>query len=182
MKQKYYIDHMFNKWLKKNIDRFIYKPIKVKNGVYKFEGITDDIILRLNGRGMRFYEAEIAYSYNNCIVDLLDLAILMQINYDKKRKQYYDYSYIKPVYYDTLEKLVYNEVFERILKYSNITLRYNKYLYLFTSSDHSELIVSSAIVGGFGKQYRLKPFKLIVTKSFKARFGAYRKNIHINST
>ena len=179
MKQKYYIDHLFNKWLKKNIDRFSYKPVKVKRHTYRFKGIIDDITLIFNAKGMSFYEATILYTKNNEYVDMQDLGSLWKVKYDKKRKKYYDYYYIKPIYYNSIEDLVYNEVFETILEYSNKTLLNSKYLY-YTCYANDNFILTTAYVRKTDYS-KLKPHKLLIDKSIKFDYSIYKKYILVDN-
>lgn len=134
------VKKLFKKWLKKNLDRFNYKPYP-KNSVcneYYFEGIAKNITLVMDYRSP---EAMIYHvnpqDPNRCC----DHDVVEYIGYEKydPQKGYYDSDRVdeKYTYFPTQEELYIHEVFEKIITYVNENFVKGNSLYIHQSSNSS---------------------------------------------
>jgi hypothetical protein len=73
------LNELFEKWLQTNQDRFRYKPIKAGSDIYKFEGIIENIYLKIQEdtkEGMILFEHENGETY-----DHISLGYLEEVKY-----------------------------------------------------------------------------------------------------
>jgi len=132
---------IFNKWLIENKHRLKYQLIPNKYNNYHFQGVIKEVELLIHNSP----EAEIAFSYYGDILcengRCLDLASIDYIGQEAyhPQKGYFDMDRVDGVYtyFPTREELYVNEVFEKIINYSNEKLIPENSLYMFDSNGFS---------------------------------------------
>lgn len=149
LKKQKEFETIFETWLEQNLNRFIYKPIKIKKDRYSFEGIVKNI--QLSVCSVTFEISLFFYDKNNRLMDICSVSCI----YEKYNplKGYYDSEIINKNYnyYNSKEELYINDMFEPLLEYANkIFIKTNK-LYLFQSDGYTEAFISTQ-----SKEYELE--------------------------
>jgi len=129
----YKFEIYFRDWLEKNLDRFNYKPKKIDNNCYYFEGITKKIVLMLSfpiseaGLWVRFEDLEdyipILYVYCESFLPQRGYFDCDRVNRDF-------------VFYNSLKELYENEVFENLIQFCNKTFVKDNLLYIIKANDY----------------------------------------------
>jgi hypothetical protein len=158
------LNKYFQRWLNKNIDKFTHKPIEVGYCRYIFNGITSHIELYINNRSN---EVEIQVLNHNELVDIIFTQFIYRAKHIKN-KGYTDLSWIneyKNRFYSTYQDMIYVELFEPLVNYSNNIFIPKNDLYLIYSDGYTEAIIcdknNTKIAKLKEKQTKITTIKLI---------------------
>ena len=117
---------IFKVWLNKNINKFRYKPIFEKDGVYYFRGLDKNIQLCLSFKSV---EAMICFYHKN---ELFDMRVIEYIGILKHNKKgFFDDDRNPKTYYKNYKKFIINEVFNHILEFVNQNFKPKTKIYFY---------------------------------------------------
>lgn len=153
----------FEKWMKKNIDKFKYKPCKVGYGEFRFEGLIDNIVLKLDDKSTEvnilFYDSNGEY-HDHIEVDYIEKARNI------RGKGYTDTAWIgeyKNRYYPTYKEMIEDVLFKEILIYCDKHFKQDQYLFIVSYNvDDGE--VNMAMIGSEVDMYSIKALAPIIQK------------------
>ena len=117
---------IFKIWLNKNINKFRYKLIYEKEGVYYFKGLDKNIKLCLSFKSA---EVMICFYYKN---ELFDMRVIEYIGILKhNEKGFFDDDRTPKTYYKNYKKFIINEVFNHILEFVNKNFKLKTKIYFY---------------------------------------------------
>ena len=124
----------FERWLKKNLHQFKYKPYKVGYGKYRFEGVVDNVVLKVTNKTP---EVEL-YIFDNEGDELLDIITINYILMARhiKNKGYTDLDCVdkdKCKFYPTYQEMIEKELFEKLVNYCKKDFITTNYLHIYPS-------------------------------------------------
>jgi len=141
----------FERWLNKNLHQFKYKPYKVGYGKYNFDGIIDNIVLKVDDRlteiDIVFYNSK-GEPHDHIVIDYIEKAKYI------KGKGYTDLGWIgkyKNRYYPTYIQMIEENIFNRVVEYCNNHFKEDNYLYIV-----SYKFIEMAMIGTHSE---IKPIK-----------------------
>lgn len=171
------LNELFEKWLQTNQDRFRYKPIKAGSDIYKFEGIIENIYLKIQEdtkEGMILFEHENGETY-----DHISLGYLEEVKYIKG-KGYTDLAWADEhkSYFPTYEEMVYATIFEPIVAYCDKYFIGKNTLYLVEMDT-----ATFGLIGGKREEDEIQKLKETCTNTINnkpSKYEIYKYDIFAN--
>lgn len=137
----------FDKWLKKNINQFKYKPIKIAFGRYIFEGIIENITLFIDNDNCEidiYFDNDDGENY-----DHLDIGYIQRARHIKT-KGYTDLDWIdeyKNRFYPTYKEILIKNLFEPLIQYCDDYFIEKNHLYLADMSSVTFAMIGNSSEG-----------------------------------